>query len=222
MRKLLLGFMIGALVTGLGTFVTLRIVDSIRRPKIERFEHPTATPDPAGPAGNFSHEVLPDERFSLRINIADSGADPITNSSAFVRYEAHVAKLEVHLVSANGMYLDRWESLNITQPTIELLSLRGGGAVAEIGGANVAAGQYDTIRLTLGAIRGVRPNGQRVEIPHAGSQALLIGRPFAWQAAGAEHQIVVDLDTLNSVKGDEGSELFTPILRRVLDNDDEL
>ena len=214
-----LGILLGIVLTLLG-FVLLSIRPQTQgRSVIDHFQPTTQSTGAAGLSSNYAQTVDAKYRFHLSLALADQAPSTASASTDLINLEITIAKLEVHLTDP----VDHWEILNVSQPTIELFSLHGSSAIADLGSTDLARGGYQAIRLTLSSIKGKRSTGQVVDVTfgEAGPQ-LELQRTFQWQTSGKDIQLVLDLDTNRSITQQGKDYFFSPKMRRLIQNDQEI
>lgn len=214
MRHFGLGLIFGIMLTILASWLFFSWLETdltIATPQTSRTQA-------AGISQNYANLVPPAQQISVILGLTDSSASsptpPITD---YTSLEITFAKAEALLNVSNK---NQWEVLNLTQPTVELFSLRGSGSVAELGTTKLAAGAYHTIRLTLLSIKARRPSGQIMDLPLTDTNRTFdINRNFVMPSTDQEIQLVIDLDSLRSLVKENGEDRFQPALQAVIQND---
>lgn len=227
MRDLTKGFLAGIFCVTLIWVIVAVVTNRRTGPTIQPFTHAPSTTNIAGSTNNYSARVAANQRFSLTVALADSGSGEVrATTTDLMSAETTIAKLEARLVQPNTTSVpldDQWELLSLTQPTVELFSLRGSGAVAELGVTELVAGRYDALRLTFASVKGRRSNGQLIEtIIDPSDRILELNQTYDWRNPNQDIQLVIDLDTPDSVREIQGTIQFKPSVRSIHQNDREL
>jgi hypothetical protein len=124
--------------------------------------------------------------------------------TAFEAVNVVIARVEVH-TSGGG-----WMTVNNTERTFDLLSLRN-GAVTVLGDAELNAGHYTQIRLILGAGSTVTVDGQTFELSVPSNEIKLIHQ-FEIQV-GTQYELLLDFDAARSVVFSAGAYQLKPTIR---------
>lgn len=183
------------------------------------------TTDSAGTAGNLSSSFDPSEQISLIVEIADlPRTDDTDNPTDLTSLEITLTKAEITLIrsSADGAEradLPRAEVLNLRQPTIDLLSLRGSGLGSQLGLTPLVAGTYRDLSLTIGSIKGRTTTGATIDIPITpGATTVTLDQEFDWTTAGTTHTVQIDLDSFDSLHQTETTYQLTPAISQVTED----
>lgn len=219
MRGLLFGLCLGLLLAaGIGIILP-RWLD---QPLVTRFTPTPTAMEGAGTDANLSNTVPARQRFSLTLAVSDHSKEEVTTSAGLTSLAVTFERAEIapeNFRFPTTIPNDQWEVLNLTQPTVELMSLRGSGALAELGQTQLAAGRYGLLRLTIQSLRGRLANGHVIELPVAATnQTLLIPLHRDWPA-GEDREIILDINTLAGLSTTGSTVAFELKLRGVLDND---
>ena len=181
----------------------------------------------AATAANVSWHVPASQRFPLTVAVSDTQTNDPNQSTT------DLTSLSVTLSAATltptrfadptvELEPNHQETLNLTQPTIELMSLRGSGGLAELANADLAAGTYQSLELTISSLRGRQSSGHIIELPLTPqNSSLRIPLSQSWSPA-TPVQIVIDLDSLASLTQTATTYSFAPILRQIFINDEPL
>lgn len=231
MQKLLLGLFTGiilAIITLVALFLVLR--SSKEGLPVTNFR-PTTTPTgAAGTERNFAAALPEASRLRLTTALADSRREATTvNPTDLTSVEITVGRAEAILTqplpqgatsSTTPDSFPRTEILDITQPVIELFSLRGSGSLAEVGTTELAPGNYQRVRLVITSAKGRQPNGRVVDITLPGETVIIeTTQPRTWAGSPKELQLVFDLDTFASLEQRGGEYIFAPVVQQILEND---
>jgi len=137
---------------------------------------------PAGPAPTGAVEV----------HVTDPGWQQYNISSINVTASA----VEIHKAGGEGEE-GEWISLNITMPTFDLIEIKVGGLEKILASANVSAGNYTQIRVTIEEVK-VTLDGEtkNAMVP---SNKLKFVRPFQ-VVEGNKTVLTLDFDAGKSVK----------------------
>lgn len=217
---LILGLVVGGLALG-GALIWPQIQNGT---KIGSFRPTTSPTTGAATAENFAANVPAAQQVQLTLALSDdTGANQAVNPTDLTSIDITITQAEAILIKPTltlpGTQLPRTEILNLSQPTIELFSLRGSGSIATLGTTGLAPGQYSGLRLTIGSAKGRRADGHIFDIRLPNNQAIVtIAHPFSWKN-GDMIQLVVDLDSFASLSQQQTTYLFRPVIRHVLQND---
>ena len=222
MLRFIFGVLIGLLLAG-GIWLSLPLITT---PIVEHLSPQNVPTQAAATSLNVSQTAPTQERFLLSINLADSGETPSVVTSDLTSLSVTISRVEITPVSFRDPSLkvktNHPEVVNLTQPTVELMSLKGSGALAELGTTSLAAGTYQKIRLTIDSLRGRKSSGQIIELPVTpANQQLDILLDQTWSPT-TPIQIVIDLDTLSGLSQSGPTFTFKPVIRRLLVNDEPL
>lgn len=223
MRNLLFGILIG-LILGAGLLIGLPFV--MIPTVISRLPNTQLPTEAAGVSQNSSQKVPAHLRFPITIALADSGGLQTAATTDLIGISPTISKVELvptQLAStAVTLPAGQREVMNLKEPTIELMSLRGSGALAELGTAELAAGNYQSLVIAFRSLRGRKSDGSVVELPvDVTNQTVTIQLDQVWQPL-TPIQLVLDIDTLASLSQSGTEYSFKPVLRRVLVNDQPL
>ncbi|MEK7460587.1 MAG: DUF4382 domain-containing protein [Patescibacteria group bacterium] len=221
MKIYLFGLLTGLILAGL-ILVGLPFLQPTLVGRLATSNEPSGS---AATANNISQSVPASQRFPLTLAISDNGGqssvEPATDlTSLSVTFSQTVIKPTSFTNPTLKIGQNHQEILNLTQPTIELFSLHGSGALTDLATTDLAAGTYQTLELTIGSLRGRTSGGQVVEIPVTTQNShLKILLNQTWSPT-TSIQVVIDFDSLASVSQTAQSYSFVPVIRQVFVNDE--
>lgn len=220
MQKFMIGLGIG-LLTGAGGL----ILWSNAGLPVPSNSPETLQTESAGSATNFAADLDTREKIPLTLEVVDQPDDTnATNPTDLVSLEVTLTKAEITLrdstvSGAASADLPRTEILNLRQPTIDLLSLRGSQLPIQLGLTELAVGTYRDLRLTIGSIKGKTSTGATIDIPVNQDDAIItIPTQFSWNTAETGVTLQINLDSFASLHQAETTYQFTPIVQGVLEN----
>ncbi len=182
---------------------------------------PTVT-QAAGTANNLANRVPQNAQITLTLGLSDN-ARPTTTvpphdvTSVELTFTTAAIELERSTLSIIPEE-NQLEILDLSQPTVELFSLRGSGTLAELGQTSLAPGIYRNLTLTIGSVSSRRSTGQITDLTLK-NDTLRIPGPFIWTDA-ADRQLILDLNTWQSfAETDTDKIIFEPHLDQLIEND---
>ncbi len=116
-----------------------------------------------------------------------------------------------------GEKVDKWETLNLSDTSFDLIDLKNrGGATEELGITSLAAGHYTQIRLFISMATGVTQDGKTVNLEISGQRNMVkIVREFKIEEGGTT-TITVDFDAVASTVYSGGRYRLRPIVGKII------